>query len=105
MLKSKDAFQLQLISKIKFFALIKPILATKIKISNKTKKIQHNEIIIHEHNNEQVKNVDDIDINNNIHLYDSIVHYYQKKEDVNFVLTNEKSYESWFLEKSSRIYN
>ena len=46
--------QLQLISKIKFFALIKPILATKIKISNKIKKIQHNEIVIHKHNKEQV---------------------------------------------------
>ena len=36
-----------------------------------------------------MNNVDDIDINNIIHLHDSIVHYYQKKEDVNFVLTNE----------------
>ena len=90
MLKSKDAFQLQLISKIRFFALIKPILATKIKIPNKSKKILHNEIIIHEHNNEQVKNIDDIDINNTFHLRDSIAHYYQKKEDVNFVLTNEQ---------------
>ena len=72
MLKSKNAFQLQLISKIKFFDLIK----------------------IHEHNNEQVKNVDDIDINNTIHLHDSIAHYYQKKEDVNFVLTNEQKFMS-----------
>ena len=37
-----------------------------------------------------MNNVDDIDINNIIHLHDSIVNYYQKKEDVNFVLTNEK---------------
>ena len=35
MLKSTDAFQHQVISKIKFFALIKPILTTKVKVSNK----------------------------------------------------------------------
>ena len=38
MLKSTDAFQLQLISKIKFFALIKPILATKIKKNQENQK-------------------------------------------------------------------
>ena len=94
MLKSKDAFQLQLISKIKFFALIKQILEIKIKHFNNSKKIQHNEIIIHEHNNEQVKNIDDIDINNTIYLHESIVHYYQKKDDVTFVLINEQNFVS-----------
>ena len=38
MLKSKDAFQLQVIDKIKFLALIKPILATKVKTFKKSKK-------------------------------------------------------------------
>ena len=88
-LKSTDTFQLQLISKIKFLQLIKPILTTKVKTSNKIKKIQHNEIIIHEHNKEQANNVDDIDIDNTLYLHHSIAHYYQRKEVFNYVLTNE----------------
>ena len=99
MLKSTDAFQLQGINKIKFFALIKPILTTKVKVSNKIKKIQQNEIIIQEHNKELVKNVDDIDINNTIYLHDYIAHYYQKKEDVKFVLTNETKFMNPVIEK------
>ena len=51
MLKSKNTFQLQVIDKIKFFALIKPIIATKMKISKQNKKNQPHEIIIHEQNN------------------------------------------------------
>ena len=39
MLKSKDAFQLRLIDKIKFFALTKPILATKIKFLINSRKV------------------------------------------------------------------
>ena len=99
LLKLNDAFQLRVIDKIKFFTLIKPILATKIKLSKKIKKSQPHEIIIHEQNNEQLKNIDDHDINNRIHLHDSITHYYQKKEDVNFVLTNEQKFMSPFFRK------
>ena len=39
MLKSKEAFQLQIMTKVKFLALIKSILATKVKTSKKTKKV------------------------------------------------------------------
>ena len=92
MLTSTDAFQLQVIDKIKSFALIKPILTTKVKVSNKIKKIQHNEMIIQKHIKELVKNVDNIDINNTIYLHDYIAHYYQKKEDVKFVLTTETKF-------------
>ena len=35
MLESTNAFQLQVIDKIKFLALIKPILSTKLRVSNK----------------------------------------------------------------------
>ena len=35
MLKSTNTFQLQVIDKIKFLALIKPILSTKLRVSNK----------------------------------------------------------------------
>ena len=99
MLKSKDALQLQVIDKIKFLALIKPILATKVKTSKKSKKSPPHKRIIHEQNNDQLKNSDNHDINNRIHLQDSIAHYYQKKEDVNFVLTNEQKFMSAFFRK------
>ena len=62
-------------------------------------KSQPHEIIIHEQNNEQLKNIDDHDINNRIHLHDSIAHYYQKKEDINFVWTNEQKFTSPFFWK------
>ena len=74
MLKSKDSFHLQIIDKIKFLTLIKPILVTKEKTPNKLKKIQPHEIIIHEQNNDQLKNIDDHDINNRMQLHDSIAH-------------------------------
>ena len=41
MLKSKDAFQLQIITKVKCLALIKSILASKLKTSLKLKKFHH----------------------------------------------------------------
>ena len=47
-----------------------------------------------------MKNIENYDINNGIQLKDSIAHYYQKKEDVNFVLTNEhKSMSSFFWDR------
>ena len=60
---------------------------------------QAHEITIHDHNNEQLKNIDNHDINNIIKLHDSIAHYYQKKEDVNFVLTNEQKFINLFFGK------
>ena len=56
--------------------------------------MQHNEIIIQDHNKETVKNVDDININNTKYLGDSITSFYQKKKDCNLILINEKDYES-----------
>ena len=61
-----------------------------MKTSKKSKTSQPNEIIIHKQNNDQLKNIDNHDNNNSIHLQDSIAHYYQKKKNVNFVLTNKQ---------------
>ena len=99
MLKSKNAFQLQIITKIKFLQLIKPIITTKVKTYKKTKKSPPHEILIHEQNSDQLKNIDNHDINNRIHLQDSIATYYQKKEVVNFILTNDHKFMSPFLGK------
>ena len=106
MLKSKEAFQLQITTKVKSLALITPILATKVKTSKKNNNNPPHEIIIPDQNNEQLKNIENNDINNRIQLQYSIAHYYQKKEDANFVLTNEqKVMNLFFLKSSSRTYN
>ena len=83
MLKSKEAFQLQITTKVKSLALITPILATKVKTSKKNNKNSPHEIIIPDQNNEQLKNIENNDINNRIQLQYSIAHCYQKKEDAN----------------------
>ena len=70
-----------------------------MKTSKKSKTSQPNEIIIHKQNNDQLKNIDNHDINNRIHLQDSIANYYQKKEVVNFILTNDHKFMSPFLGK------
>ena len=54
--------------------------------------MQHNTIIIQDHNKETVKNVEDININHTQYLDDSIAHFYQKKEDCNLILTNETKF-------------
>ena len=41
-------------------------------------------------NDVQSKNIVNYDVNNTIQIKYSIEHYYQKKEDANFVLTNKK---------------
>ena len=97
MLKSKEDFQHQVMTKVKYLALIKPILAIKVKTSKKTKKCLPHKIIIHDQNNEQLKNIENHNINNVIQLKHSIAHYYQKKEYVNFVLTNEQKVMSLFF--------
>ena len=44
-----------------------------------------------------MKNIENYDINNRIKSQDSVAHYYQKKEDVNFVLTNEQTFMRLFF--------
>ena len=92
MLKSPNAFVHQVIDKIKFLALLKPLLSSRMKASMKKIQIQHNAIIIQGHNKETMKNVEDINTNHTKHLDDSIAHFYQKKEDCNLILTNETKF-------------
>ena len=78
MLKSNEASQLQIMTKVKFLALIKSILATKVKTPKKNKKSPPHEIIIHYQNNEQLKNIGNNDINNRIQLTYSVAQLIRK---------------------------
>ena len=80
-------------------------MATKIKLLKiKTRRSLPREIVIQDINNEQSKKIVNYDVNNTIQIKGSIAHCYQKEQDVNFVLTNEKIHEFIFLASSSRTY-
>ena len=55
------------------------------------------EIVIPDRNDQQSKNIENYDVNNAIQIKDSIAHYYQKEQDVNFVLTNKTKFKSSFF--------
>ena len=62
-------------------------------MNRKTRKSLPHEIAMQDRNDVQSKNIVNYDVNNTIQIKYSIEHYYQKKEDANFVLTNKKK--SW----------
>ena len=91
MLKTVNDFVWKVFGKVIFLALIEPIMATKINNMKKKPRRSHpREIVIPDKDGEQSKNNVNYKTKNTIQIQDSIAHYYQNKQDVNFIFKNEK---------------
>ena len=79
MLKPPNEFVHQVIDKIKFLALLKPLLSSRRKAFVKKNQMQLNAIIVQDLNKETMKNVEGININHTKHLDDSIAHFFSNE--------------------------
>ena len=94
MLKSQDKFQLITMTKLKFLNLIKSILSTKVANLKKYDQSSLQEIILYDENNYESFNHEINVTKKQSHEQDSVPRYYQKKNEVNFILTNETKFMS-----------
>ena len=94
MLKVVNDFIKKVFGKDEFVLLIKSVMVQNInkKIKDNQRRSLPQEIIISDRNISQTKNNVNYESNDTLQIVDSIAHYYQKVQNINFVLTNKTKF-------------